>query len=144
MPKFETKQLPDHRDAVAPDGSDVRILLGLKGGGMAHFELGPGQIARAVTHRTVEEIWFFIAGQGEMWRELDGVAETVDAYPGVCLTIPLGTRFQFRCTGKDPLEAIGVTMPPWPGEGEAVLVEGRWQPTVGNDQASRTSAPPEV
>ncbi|TAM82712.1 MAG: cupin domain-containing protein [Acidobacteria bacterium] len=140
MPKFETKQLPVDRDAVAPDGSDVRALLGLTGGGMAHFELGSGQIARAVSHRTVEEIWYFIAGQGEMWRELDGVAETVEVYPGVCLTIPLGTCFQFRCTGKDPLEAIGVTMPPWPGEGEAVLMEGPWLPTVGPDRTPGTSA----
>jgi mannose-6-phosphate isomerase-like protein (cupin superfamily) len=127
MSKFETRQLPAKPDAVAPDGSDVRILLGLKGGGMAHFELGPGKTSRAVTHRTVEEIWFFISGQGEMWRTQDGVSETVEVYPGVCLTIPLGTKFQFRCTGQDPLEAIGATMPPWPGEGEAVLVEGLWE-----------------
>ncbi|MCL5005534.1 MAG: hypothetical protein M1404_03285 [Acidobacteria bacterium] len=41
MAKFETKRLPLERDAVAPDGSDVRVLLKLKGGSMAHFELGP-------------------------------------------------------------------------------------------------------
>jgi mannose-6-phosphate isomerase-like protein (cupin superfamily) len=144
MPKFQTKQLPDSPDVVAPDGSDVRILLGLEGGGMAHFELGPGQTAKAVKHRTVEEIWFFIAGQGEMWRDRDGVAETVEVYPGICLTIPLGTRFQFRCTGQDPLEAIGITMPPWPGEGEAVLVEGPWQPTVGASQKAADSVPPDA
>jgi mannose-6-phosphate isomerase-like protein (cupin superfamily) len=138
MANFETKELPHNRDVVAPDGSDVRILLGLKGGGMAHFELGPGETSRAVTHRTVEEIWFFTAGLGEMWRELDGVPETVEVYPGVCLTIPLGTRFQFRCTGKNPIEAIAVTMPPWPGEGEAVLVEGPWQPNLGEDQEGGT------
>lgn len=130
MSKFETKQISIHRDTVAPDGSDVRILLGLKGGGMAHFELGPGKTSRGVTHRTVEEIWFFISGQGEMWRGQDGTSETVEVYPGVCVTIPLGTHFQFRCTGKDPLEAIGITMPPWPGEAEAILVEGPWQATV--------------
>ena len=134
MTKFETKHLPIERDAVAPDGSDVRILLGLKGGGMAHFELGPGQTSRAVTHRTVEEIWFFVSGQGEMWREQSDEARTVDVHPGVCLTIPLGTRFQFRCRGQEPLTAIGVTMPPWPGEGEAVPVKGPWQATVGDGQ----------
>jgi mannose-6-phosphate isomerase-like protein (cupin superfamily) len=48
---------------------------------------------------------------------------------GVCLTIPLGTKFQFRSFGPDPLAAIAVTMPPWPGEGEAVLTEGKWQPS---------------
>lgn len=130
MSKFETKQISTNPDAVAPDGSDVRILLGLEGGGMAHFELGSGKTSRAVTHRTVQEIWFFISGQGEMWRRQDGASETVEVYPGVCLTIPVGTHFQFRCTGQDPLEAIGVTMPPWPGEAEAMLVNGPWQPTV--------------
>ena len=97
---------------------------------MAHFELGPGKTSRAVTHRTVQEIWFFISGQGEMWRRQDGASETVEVYPGVWLTIPVGTHFQFRCTGQDALEAIGVTMPPWPGEAEAMLVDGTWQPTV--------------
>ena len=31
---FNTKRLPVARDDVAPDGSDVRLLLGLKRGGM--------------------------------------------------------------------------------------------------------------
>lgn len=131
MTRFETKHLPEDRDVVAPDGSEVRILLGLKAGGMAHFQLGSGETSLAVAHRTVEEIWFFISGQGEMWREQAGDRQVVEVYPGVCLTIPLGTRFQFRCTGKDPLEAVAVTMPLWPGDDETVLVEGPWQATVG-------------
>jgi mannose-6-phosphate isomerase-like protein (cupin superfamily) len=98
---------------------------------MAHFELAPGQTSRAVTHRTVEEIWFFLAGRGEMWRRQDGQPETiVPVESGVCLTIPLRTHFQFRSLGTEPLAALGVTMPPWPGEGEAVIVQGRWEPTV--------------
>jgi mannose-6-phosphate isomerase-like protein (cupin superfamily) len=48
----------------------------------------------------------------------------------VCLTIPLGTHFQFRAFGPESLTALGVTMPPWPGEGEAVRVQGKWEPTV--------------
>ena len=127
---FETRLLPVDRDAVAPDGSEVRILLGLKGGGMAHFSLGPDQTSKAVTHRTIEEIWFFVSGRGEMWRK-QGARETVeDVEAGTCVTIPLGTRFQFRSVGSEPLAAIAVTMPPWPGEDEAVLVEGVWKPTV--------------
>ena len=125
-----TKNLPMARDAVAPDGSDVRLLLGLKGGGMAHFELPPGETSAAVKHCTVEEIWYFLAGRGAMWRSTDGQNITVDVYPGVCVAIPLGTHFQFRSFGYEPLSAVGVTMPPWPGEGEAVRVSGPWQPTV--------------
>ena len=130
MTDFETRQLPTARDAVAPDGSDVRILLALERGGMAQFQLAPGQTSTAVTHRTVEEIWFVLSGRGEMWRKQDRREEIVAVESGVCLTIPLGTQFQFRSLGDEPLTVIGVTMPPWPGEGEAVPVHGKWEPTV--------------
>lgn len=68
MTDFTTRRLSSEPDVVAPDGSDVRILPGLAGGGMAHFELAPSETSRAVAHRTVEEIWFFLSGRGEMWR----------------------------------------------------------------------------
>jgi len=130
MAMFDTTQLPAERDAVAPDGSEVRVLLRLTGGSMAHFELAPHQTSKAVTHRTVEEIWFFLSGRGQMWRRQGDQASVVDVAPGTCLTIPLGTHFQFRSTSGEPLAAIGVTMPPWPGEGEAVIVKGEWPPTA--------------
>ena len=127
---METKQLPAEPDVTATDGSDVRILLGVAGGTMAHFELAPGKTSRAITHRTVEEIWFFLGGEGEMWRRL-GEAETItDLEQGVCLTIPLGTRFQFRTVGDDPLRAIGATIPRWPGDDEAAVVPGKWAPNL--------------
>ena len=109
---------------VAPDGSDVRVLLRLDGGSMAHFELGPGRVSRAIEHRTVSEIWFFLGGRGEMWRRTGDVETIVAVDPGVCLTIPAGTRFQFRTLGSKRLAAIGVTMPPWPGDDEAIPVDG--------------------
>jgi len=129
MTDFSTKSLPANRDAVGPDGSDVRILLGLKGGSMAHFELGAGKTSVAVTHKTVEEIWFFLRGQGEMWRKQGEREEVVEVGPGVCITIPVETRFQFRSLGYEPLAALGVTIPPWPGADEAIPVQGRWKPS---------------
>lgn len=126
MKAFETKRLPERPDVVAPDGSDVRVLLALAGGGMAHFELAPGCASKAVAHRTVEEVWYIVSGHGEMWRRQGDREETVALEPGVCLTIPLGTAFQFRAFGGEALAAVGVTMPPWPGEGEAVAAEGCW------------------
>ena len=126
MRNFATKHLPPTRDLVATDGSDVRILLALAGGGMAHFELKPNRTSKAITHRTVEEIWYFLSGHGQMWRSQNGQAAVVDVYPGVCITIPLGTHFQFRSLGDQPLAAVAVTMPPWPGDGEAVVVTGAW------------------
>ena len=42
----------------------------------------------------------------------------------------VGVQFQFRSFGAEALAAIGVTMPPWPGEQEALVVPGTWTPTV--------------
>jgi mannose-6-phosphate isomerase-like protein (cupin superfamily) len=123
---FATLRLPFEPTTTAPDGSDVRVLLGLAGGGMAHFQLAAGQVAKAVTHRSVEEIWFILAGHGEMWRQQGEREEIVALEPGVCLTIPLGTRFQFRASATEGVSAVAVTLPPWPGEGEAVFVPGPW------------------
>lgn len=127
MSEFATGTLPAEPDVVAPDGSDVRILLGLAGGGMAHFELAPGKTSKAVRHRTVEEIWYILGGAGQMWRRQHSREEIVELSQGTCLTIPLGTAFQFRSSGNEPLSAVAITMPPWPGEDEAVFVEGHWR-----------------
>ena len=138
MAGFETMRLPPRPDAVAPDGSDVRVLLQLAGGSMAHFELGPRQTSTAVTHQSVEEIWLVLSGRGEMWRRQGDREEVVSLEPGVCLTIPRNTHFQFRALGDGPLAAVGVTMPPWPGEGEASNVHGPWTPTVPSDSLTIT------
>ena len=128
---FQQKVVPVERDAVAPDGSHVRLLCDVERGSMAHFELGAGEVARAVVYRTVDELWYVLDGMGKMWRRsAGGDALEVDLRPGVALTIPVGTTFQFRNTGRGPLAAVGVTMPCWPGEGEAALTDGPWTPTV--------------
>jgi mannose-6-phosphate isomerase-like protein (cupin superfamily) len=118
------------RDGLAPDGSEVRVLLALRGGSMAHFTLGAGAVSIAVAHRTVEEIWYVLSGKGQMWRKQADREEIVELRPGTCLTIPLGTQFQFRALEGGPLEVIAVTMPPWPGAGEAFAIAGPWTPTV--------------
>ena len=121
-----TKQLPAAPDAIAPDGSEVRILASTTRGSMAQFRLAPGAVSKAVTHRTVEELWFFTRGKGRMWRKSAAREECVELFPGVSLSIPLGTHFQFRNNGTEPLEAVGVTMPPWSGQEEAYPVTGPW------------------
>jgi mannose-6-phosphate isomerase-like protein (cupin superfamily) len=128
MTAFETMRLPSEPTVVAPDGSDVRVLLSLPRGSMAHFQLAPGRTSSAVVHRTVEEAWYFLSGRGEMWRAGGGREEVVSVEAGVCVTIPAGTHFQFRCLGPEPLAAVAMTMPPWPGPDEALAVAGKWPP----------------
>jgi mannose-6-phosphate isomerase-like protein (cupin superfamily) len=127
---WETKRLPAQPTVQAPDGSDVRVLLELPRGGMAHFELAPGRTSKAIVHRTVDEVWYFLRGRGQMWRRRGEQSETVEVSADTCLTIPVGTEFQFRAFGFEPLSAIGVTMPPWPGEQEAQPASGPWTPTT--------------
>jgi mannose-6-phosphate isomerase-like protein (cupin superfamily) len=87
-------------------------------------------VSKAVAHRTVEEIWYFIGGAGLMWRRSVDLEEVSDIGPGISISIPVGTHFQFRCDGDAPLEAVAVTMPPWPGDGEAYIVASKWPPNV--------------
>ncbi len=130
MSEFTTTRLANEPDVMAPDGSAVRILPALRGGSMAHFELAPWRVSKAVVHRTVEEIWFFVGGRGRMWRRLGDRQETVDVFCRVAVTIPAGTHFQFRSDSGDPLAAVAITMPPWPGAKEAHVVEGIWVPSL--------------
>jgi mannose-6-phosphate isomerase-like protein (cupin superfamily) len=123
---FDTRRIGAAPDAIAPDGSEVRVLCATERGSMAMFTLSPGTVSKVVVHRTVEELWYVVAGTGRMWRQFGEQEEVTELSPGVSLSIPLGTRFQFRCDGAVPLSAIGVTMPPWPGEDEAVISNGPW------------------
>jgi mannose-6-phosphate isomerase-like protein (cupin superfamily) len=127
---FQTKRLGTRPDAIAPDGSEVRILCSVGRGSLAHFTLPPHAVSQAVAHRTVDEVWYFLSGRGQMWRRSPDLEEIVDVEPGVSITIPLGTSFQFRSLSHEPLSAVGTTMPPWPGEDEAFAVGGVWKPTV--------------
>jgi mannose-6-phosphate isomerase-like protein (cupin superfamily) len=123
---FDTRWVGPRPDAIAPDGSEVRVLCMVPRGGMATFSLRAGAVTKAVAHRTVDEIWCVLTGKGRMWRRLAEREETIDLVPGLSLTIPVGTEFQFRCDGDETLTVLAATMPPWPGPGEAYPVEGPW------------------
>ena len=127
---FATLAAADALQVSAPDGSKVAVLLALRGGSMATFTLQPGQVSAAVTHRTVEELWYVVCGSGAMWRRIARQEDITPLAPGLCLSVPLGTAFQFRCDGDVPLVAVAVTMPPWPGPDEAVAVSGPWSPAA--------------
>lgn len=121
-----TQLISAEPDAIAPDGSEVRILASTARGSMAQFTLPAGKTSIAVAHHTVEEVWFFVSGQGELWRKNDMAEAIVEITPGLSISIPIGTHFQFRNNGNASLIAIATTMPPWPGEYEAYAVKGKW------------------
>lgn len=125
--------LPEHFDALAPDGSEVRHLVRLAGGSMAHFRLVPGDVTAPTRAVGVEELWFITTGVGRLWLATPEGVEVIDLVPGMSVAIPDGARFQFRCDGESSLEIVAVTMPPWPGPSMgAEPTEGLWSPTMIN------------
>lgn len=97
---------------------------------MIHSTVAPGQVNRATVHETVNEFWHVLSGEGQMWRrDATGEATTV-LEAGLTIDIPVGTAFQYRCTGAAPLQFLCVSMPPWPGDHEATVIEGPWAPTA--------------
>lgn len=123
---FKTKLLSSEVDYLAPDHSEIRLLLNVNGGGLCQCLLPPKSTSLTGMHTTVEEIWYFVQGAGQVWRKQGDREEEVDVFPGVCLTIPPQTHFQFRNPGLESLCFIIVTMPPWPGEQEWVRVADHW------------------
>ena len=130
MTNFGEKVLGGDADVLAPDGSEVRLLITATRASMAHFRVAPGGITKAVRHASVEEVWYCTGGRGRMWRGNETGESVVDLVPGTSIDIPVGTAFQFRADGDSPLEVVGVTVPPWPGMDEAIFVDGPWTATV--------------
>lgn len=126
-PSFVTVTPNAEPDAIAPDGSEVRLMGAVNAGTIASFTLPAGACSAPIEHRTVEELWVVISGRGQMWRKQGEREEITDLEPGMGLSIPLGTHFQFRAAPDVAFVAVGVTMPPWPGHDEAIPVEGPWE-----------------
>jgi len=123
---LQTKQLAVECDTMAPDGSEIRLLAVAEHGSMCHCTLPQGSVSRAVAHQTVEELWYCIRGNGQIWRRAGDCEVVVDVDPGWSHSIPPGASFQFGNVGDEPLEFIIVTMPPWPGSHAALPKPGYW------------------
>lgn len=111
----------------APDGSEIRLLVGAaeRAGraSLCEATLGSGLTSRPVRHRNVEEIWYFLEGDGLVWRcppDADPRSvEPVAVGAGDALVIPTGWSFQFSASQLGPLRFLCYTSPPWPGADEA-------------------------
>ena len=134
-------QRSDNADVIAPDGSEIRLLIDGRhaaiGASMVEVTLAAGQVSRPVYHRTVEEVWYILQGSGQVWRCPPEVSEPslvapLPVGPGDALVIPTGWMFQFSADEAGDLRFLCVTMPSWPGDDEAqpASAGGLGQPTV--------------
>ncbi len=137
---YEVTERKIEYDYLAPDGSEIRLLPRMQGGSLCHCILPIGKTSTAVKHKTVEELWYVVKGNGQIWlldNKKDTIGKIYDLKPGTSIAIPPQTSFQFRNLGKiDPLEIMITTMPAWPGKEEAILVNGEpsWCSTIQNSK----------
>jgi mannose-6-phosphate isomerase-like protein (cupin superfamily) len=126
---WSTIDLPDAFDYRASDGSELRRLLDCDQGDVAHLRLPTNSTTAPVCCRTVDQVWYVLEGEGEMWRSRDATDEAVPVGAGTCLTIPAGTTFQCRNLRLPPLELVIGTFPRLPGPGGAEVADGLWPPS---------------
>jgi mannose-6-phosphate isomerase-like protein (cupin superfamily) len=135
----KTTSLETAKRGRSPLGAYIRNLIDGMHGNMIHSTVPPGMVGRACHFRTIEEYWYVLAGVGEIWRRAaDGRESVTRLSSGVSVDIPLGTTFQYRCTGDEALVFTCTAMPPWPGDDEAVIVDGPWAPRVDGALGGRS------
>ncbi len=121
-------RIPEAIHHIAPDGAEVRELLENEHGGIAHCRFPAGKTSLTTQHKTVSEFWHILSGEGEIWRQKQGVEDITRLVPGLTLEIAVGTTFQYRSHAD--LDFIIVTMPPWSGLDEAIMIDQeKWSPT---------------
>jgi len=99
-------------------------------------------VGRACRFRTIDEYWCVLSGAREIWRRAaDGRESITRLIPGVCIDIPLRTTLQYRCAGEVPLVFTCTNLPPWPGDDEAVIVQGPWARSTSPSEPNSTGPP---
>ena len=127
---MQTRSFPATPDGRSPAGAEIRYLIEGETGNMIHSTVPPGQVNRATVHATVSEFWHVLSGEGRIWRRDGTGEETTVLRTGVSIDIPVGTAFQYRCDGVEPLKFLCIGTPRWPAPHEATVIEGPWTPTA--------------
>ena len=92
-------------DAIAPDGSEIRLLIDGRHhappGSLVKVTLPADRVSRPVLHRTVEEVWYVLEGRGRVWRWPDSApaesAPPLDVSPGDAVAIPNRVAVPVEC-----------------------------------------------
>jgi mannose-6-phosphate isomerase-like protein (cupin superfamily) len=104
---LEMKQLGQEYDYLTPDGSEIRLLSAVRGGGLAHCRLPPAGVSQPVVQKIVEEIWYFISGTGQVWRKLGDFERVVDVRSEMSVTLDAAKVAMIRAAAStQPLCAL--------------------------------------
>jgi mannose-6-phosphate isomerase-like protein (cupin superfamily) len=111
---MEVRALDRATPFTTKDGSTIRELLGprtapVQNQSLAEATLGPGQATERHYHAASEELYYVVAGEGEM--EVDGERATVA--PGDAILIPPGAWHQLRASANWQVRILCCCAPPY-------------------------------
>jgi len=105
---------------TAPDGSSLHLLARTKHASLCHGELKANTVSTAVMHKTVEELWYVLSGEGSFYCEALNAGAPFDIGDGTSFALPPRSVFQFKCTSEHSLRFVITTLPAWPGDHEII------------------------
>ena len=114
---MEVRSLGSAAPFATADGSTIRSLLDRTNSPVAHQSLAEATLAagRATErhyHRSLEELYYVVAGQGLM--EIDGQTRTVG--PGDAILIPPGAWHQLHADKGGEIKILCCCAPPYSHE----------------------------
>lgn len=112
VPAFITKDRSEIREIMAPANSCIERQS------LAEAIVYPGDTTATHIHKTVEEIYYILDGEGIMWQ--DGKERSVR--PGDAIANPPGVPHRITNTGDSPLVFLCICVPNYTHE-DTVLLE---------------------
>jgi mannose-6-phosphate isomerase-like protein (cupin superfamily) len=106
---MRVRSYSDAEPFVTADGSLIRELLRGEQQSLAEAMLAPGQATQRHYHAASEELYYLLAGTGEM--EVDG--ERTRVAPGDGILIPPGGWHEIRNDGAGELRFLCCCAPPY-------------------------------
>ena len=117
MTPFKVRRLEDAEPFITADGSTIRELFGAvsvpaQNQSLAEATVDPGGETEEHYHRTSEEIYVFVAGEGRLRLG----ADERDVRVGDNVLIPPGTVHKLWNTGTEPLVLFCLCAPAYSHE----------------------------
>lgn len=120
---MEIKNLSEVPAFTTKDGSEIRELLSYRNSSIRNQSLAEARVPVGGAtlehyHAKAEEIYFIVAGVGQMRIE----GELRPVMPGDAIAIPPGKRHKLWNTGTEPLRLLCCCAPPYE-HGDTYLIE---------------------
>ena len=116
-------------DSVSPDGgAEIRHLVVSPRGDLTHAVCLAGSTSGVHRLPELDEGYFVLSGEGEIWRQSDEREAVTKLLPGRWVAMPAGMRFQYRANGGSNVVFLVVVLPSWREDLFHVVEGGRWTP----------------